>query len=253
MKKMLALGLSLSLLFLGCAPAVNTQETTQPSQEPTQETVDLTGKKLIALTFDDGPNEFVMPAIMDVRKKHNATATFFLIGRLINNATAKVVKNAWDLGFEIANHGQNHVHMENMTADEVRQEFETVQAKVEEITGQRPKFFRPPFLSASDTMYHTIDLPMVGGFSCQDWKEETTVQMRIDSVLKNACDGGVILLHCSSSDGGSVYNIKALDTLIPALREQGYEFVTLSQLFAIKGVTPVPHEQKIYKIVGESS
>jgi len=245
MKRILAVLLSTILTLSGCSSSLSTSE-----PENTASTTALKDKKLIALTFDDGPNESVMPMILDVLEQYDVPATFFLIGRLINETNAHVVKRAYDMGCEIANHSYSHEKMGEMSESEIQEQINKVQDAVVAITGEAPKCFRPPFLNTSEAMYNTISMPFISGFSFGDWKAEVTVQERIDGVLGAAKDGAVILLHCSSSDGGSMYNPIALKTIIPSLIEEGYGFVTVSQLFELRDVTHDSQKHNMYKIIG---
>ncbi len=78
--------------------------------------------KLLALAFDDGPNTTATNAVLDVLEQYNAKATFFVIGTNINDETAKSVKQAYDMGMEIANHSKTHNSMTEMTPDEIKAE-----------------------------------------------------------------------------------------------------------------------------------
>jgi len=230
MKRLLSIALLTALVASGCSAPLTSTESTTPAN---------TEKKQIALRFDDGPNESVMPMILDILEQYNVPATFFLIGNFINESNAHVVKRAYDMGCEIANHSYSHTHMREMSESEILKEVNTVQDQVEAIIGERPKYFAAPFGEYSDTMLEKIDLVLIGSKSkgCADYKMDVSVQQRIDSVLEIADDGVVFVLHCHRDDG-SMYNIPALKVIIPTLLEQGYEFVTISQMFERQGVTP---------------
>ncbi len=104
--------------------------------------------KLLALAFDDGPNTTTTNAVLDVLEQYNAKATFFVIGTNINDETAKSVKRAYDMGMEIANHSKTHNSMTEMTPDEIKTEIDYVDEKVEAITGEKTKCFRPPLMNS---------------------------------------------------------------------------------------------------------
>ena len=200
--------------------------------------------KVIALTFDDGPNTTTTREVLEMLKKHGVVATFFLIGDNINDESAKVVKYAHDLGCEINNHSKTHSYMSGMTAEEVKAEFGYVDERVYEITGEHTRFFRPPYIDVGDVMWENIDVPFISGIGCNDWDDNVTADRRVKVILKKAEDGSIILLH--DAEGNSM-TVEALDTLIPELKAQGYKFVTLSELFEEKGIEPV--SQKIYSNV----
>ena len=104
--------------------------------------------KYIALTFDDGPNATTTNDVIDKLEKYDIVASFFLIGNNINDESAKAVKRAYDLGCEINNHSRTHSNMTELSAEDIRAEFEYTDEKVYEITGEHTKFFRPPYISS---------------------------------------------------------------------------------------------------------
>ncbi len=191
--------------------------------------------KLIALTFDDGPNTTTTNDVLDILEEYDAKASFFLIGDNINAESAVSVKRAFDMGMEIDNHSKTHSNMSKMSAEELNEEISYVDEKVKEITGEPTKFFRPPFIDVSQGMYDAIDLPFICGIDCQDYMANVTAQERADYILNGAKDGVIVLLHDAA---GNQQTVDALKIVIPKLVEQGYEFVTLTELFERQGETP---------------
>ena len=204
-------------------PAVQAEETTT---------------KLIALTFDDGPNTTTTNDVLDVLAQYNAKASFFLIGSNISEESAVSVKRAYDMGMEIDNHSKTHGNMSKMSAEEIQEEIAYVDEKVKEITGEPTKFFRPPFIDVSDSLYDAIDLPFICGIDCQDYMENVTAQERAEYILNGAKDGVIVLLHDAA---GNQQTVEALKIVMPQLVEQGYEFVTLTELFERQGEVPKDH------------
>lgn len=204
--------------------------------------------KYIAITFDDGPNNSTTCDVLDVLEEYNARATFFLIGNNITDATSASVKRAYDMGCEIANHSQTHSYMNQMSTDEIAEEMNSTNQLIYDIIGEYPAFFRPPYIAVNDTMFQTIDVPFVCGYGCNDWDNSVEIQERIDSVLSQAKDGGIILLHDSN---GNFKTVEALKTIIPELQSQGYALVTLSQLFEVKGITPI-QDNVLYNFVEQT-
>lgn len=195
--------------------------------------------KVVALTFDDGPNTTTTYEVLEVLKKHDVVASFFLVGNNINDESAKAVKYAYDLGCEIDNHSKTHGYMNEMSAEECAAEVKYVDDKVYEITGEHTKFFRPPYLAICDQMWDYIDIPFIAGVGCDDWNPKVTTERRVAYIEKKAQNGGldgcVILMHDAA---GNDQTVAAIDEIIPALKEMGYRFVTVSELFAEKGVAP---------------
>ena len=190
---------------------------------------------IIALTFDDGPNTVITPLVLDLLEEHGIVATFFLIAQNITPESAEVVCRAVSMGCEIENHSVTHGFMNQMTAEEIRSEVQTCTDRITEITGRKPQFFRPPFIAVNKTLYDNVDLTFICGVGCEDWVPEVTAEERAKRVLANAADGQIVLLHDMQ---WNVNTVEALKTVIPELKARGYEFATVSQLFAKKNVTP---------------
>ncbi|MGN0650631.1 MAG: polysaccharide deacetylase family protein [Oscillospiraceae bacterium] len=209
--------------------AATTPEESVPEEEEMQE------EKLIALTFDDGPNTTTTMEVLDKLEKYGITGTFFLVGNNINEESAKSVKRAYDMGCEIENHSKTHSYMNRMTAEEVLDEYNYVDEYVVEITGEHTKFFRPPYIAVSDAMHDALEAPFISGYGANDWDDRIPAERRANMVLKQAKDGAIILLH--DAEGNSL-TVEALDIIIPELLAQNYRFVRLDELFELSGVTP---------------
>lgn len=203
--------------------------------------------KLVALTFDDGPNTTTTKEVLDVLQKHGVVATFFLIGVNINSQSAAQVKRAADMGCEIANHSRTHSNMTSMTEEEIKAEFDYVDDKVFEITGKRTAFFRPPYIAVNETMTSAIDAPFICGIGANDWDSSVSVEQRVDAIIGHTVDGTIILLHDAQ---GNSKTVKAIDTIIPTLKSRGFAFVTMTDLFAQARVSPA--RGKIYSNVFQS-
>lgn len=195
----------------------------------------VTERKLIALTFDDGPNTTTTNAVLDLLEQYDARASFFLIGDNINDESAVSVKRAYDMGCEIDNHSKSHSTMTGMSEAELLDEITYVDEWVCDIIGEHTRFFRPPFIAVSQSMYDTIDMPFICGYDCRDFMENVTAAERADAILSSAKDGMIYLLHDAA---GNDQTVEALKTVIPELQAQGYELVTLTELFAGQGETP---------------
>ncbi len=192
-------------------------------------------KKYIALTFDDGPDIEITPPVLDKLSAHGVTGSFFLIGKNITRDTLPIARDTFDRGFEIENHSLNHYYMDKLSPDEIRYEIAKNEELLMDITGRPSSFFRPPYLAVSSDMYENIDLCFIGGLHCEDWDFDVSAEERAERTIENACDGAIILLHDLEKNYPTV---EALDTIIPALKEKGFEFVTVSELFKIKGIDP---------------
>ncbi len=192
-------------------------------------------KKLIALTFDDGPNTVTTPLVLEKLKEYGVTASFFLIADRITDESAKIAHEAFLMGCEINNHSKTHSDMTKLTREEVVAELEYTTEKIIEITGKAPRFFRPPFILYNQTMFDATDMTFICGVGAMDWVPEVTSADRAERILGSVKHGDVILLHDME---GNQNTVDALDTIIPELLKNGYIFVTVSDLFDKLAISP---------------
>lgn len=227
------------------APTTEIAATTTSPVEKIEYEID-PSKSVIALTFDDGPNTTTTKQILDLLQEHQIKASFFVIGNNINDASGEIMKLAFDMGHEINNHSTTHSYMNNMTAEDIIAEIKTTDDKVKEITGESTKFFRPPYIATSQMMYESIDMPFICGLGCNDWDPAVTIEKRIESIVSQAKDGAIILLHDAE---GNIQTVAALKQIIPQLKEQGYQFVTVSELFEAKGISISADDTTLYSVL----
>lgn len=224
---------------------VDSEEVTEQVVKKIEYEIDPT-KPVIALTFDDGPNTTTTKQVLEVLEKYGVKASFFVIGNNINEDSGKVMKLAYDYGHEINNHSQTHSYMTKMTTEEIQAEIAYVDELVEKYTGEKTKYFRPPYISVNSTLHDAIDIPFICGVGCNDWDPSVTVDERVEKTIEQVKDGTIILLH----DGeGNSQTVEALDQIIPKLLEEGYQFATVSELFEAKGVYVHPLDTKMFTYV----
>ena len=201
--------------------------------------------KLIALTFDDGPNTEITPQVLDLLEEHGIVASFFLIADSITPESAEMVRRARAMGCEINNHSRTHGFMDKMPPEQIRREIDFCTERIVELTGERPRFFRPPYIAVNQTLFDQIpELTFICGVGCEDWVLQVPAEERAERVLADAKDGNIVLLHDMP---GNVNTVEALKTIIPELKRRGFRFVTCGQLFDEKGITP--HHDWLYSNV----
>ena len=191
-------------------------------------------EKIVALTFDDGPDEVFTPQILDILKKYDVKATFFLIGEKVPY-NKKIVKREKEEGHEIGNHTFTHINASKKNYEEIEEEITKTQQVIKEVTGEYPTLFRPPYRALSRDLCKIVkeknmNIVLWSNIDVRDWSNPGVNNMvnTIDSQVEN---GNIIILH----DYNTVRNnksqtIQALEIVIPKLKEKGYRFVTISEL-----------------------
>lgn len=196
---------------------------------------------IIALTFDDGPSPDYTPLILDVLKKHDVKATFFLVGKHIKKYP-DVARRIVEEGHEIGNHTYSHRDLVPSTRRKLEKEILENNKVIEEYLGVSTNLFRPPRGIFSEAVRNFIVrnglILVLWSVSGIDWAK-TPATLIAKRILRYAHPGAIILLHDSGalirSEGHSRLNTaKALDMVIPALKEKGYRFVTISELMNTK-------------------
>ena len=190
--------------------------------------------KFIALSFDDGPSLTTMQ-MLDVMEQYDARASFFIVGSRINEQSAEAMHRAVKMGCDIENHSLTHCHLPQLSAEEQQEEGARTTSLIEQYTGRTPQFFRAPYLDADETTHSVVPQPFIGGIGPSDWNKDVTVEQRVEGYLKAADDGVIFLMHDFEGNGATA---EALKTILPRLKAEGYGFVTVAELFAVKGVIP---------------
>ena len=191
--------------------------------------------KYLALTFDDGPDRVITPKVLDILEKHQVTGSFFLIGKNITEDTEDIVRRTVEMGFETENHSYSHVYMDKLSPQEIKEDVEKSEEIICRITGRKTKFFRPPYLAVSEEMYDNIDRCFIGGLHCEDWDDGISAAERADRIVGQAIDGAIILLHDMKDNEATV---EALDMMIPGLKDRGFDFVTVEEMFRKRKIDP---------------
>lgn len=196
-----------------------------------------TDHKVIALTFDDGPDPTNTKALLEVLKKHKSQATFFVLGNRAEKYP-DLLKEMAEAGHEIANHSYSHADFNGKSDEFILEEIKKTNAIIKGITGQNPKFFRPPGGYLSHAM---VDLTQeqhltIGYWTWQqdskDWREGISGEQIAKHILNHLQPGQIVVLHDGASNG--MQTAKAMDILIPQLKKSGYKCVTLSRLLELE-------------------
>ncbi len=195
--------------------------------------------KQIVVTFDDGPDPDWTPKILDVLKKQNVPATFFVIG-LNAESFPDLIKRAYNEGHLLGNHTYSHPNIATVSQERLRVELNFTQRLIEHNTGHATALFRPPYNADSEPTTaeevapiwqaeNNFHYTMVGErIDPQDWRPGVTAEEIIDEVMAEKNNGHILLLHDGGGDRSAT--LAALPILISRLRSQGYQFVNLDAL-----------------------
>ena len=194
----------------------------------------LEGKKIVALTFDDGPSAETTPRLLDVLYQKDAVATFFMLGSRARHNPDIVLRAVKD-GHEVASHTMYHQNLARIPAGAIADDVNEAQAVFREILGQSASLSRPPYGNINDHVRAHIGTPMIlWSVDTLDWKHRNTESI-MGYTLDQVYDGAIILMHDIHPT-----SVDAVPTLIDTLRADGYEFATISELIAKRNITLVP-------------
>jgi len=195
-----------------------------------------TGEKVLYLTFDAGYENGCTEKILDVLKKHQVSAAFFLVGNYIEK-NADLVRRMGEEGHIVANHTMHHYDMSKLSDKTAfAKELTDLENLYKETTGKdMPKYYRPPqgiyseenLRMAQELGYKTV----FWSLAYVDWNNDAqpTAQEAFSKLLPRTHDGAVVLLHSTSKT-----NAEVLDQLLTKWKEMGYRFGTMEELFADK-------------------
>ncbi|BFT74451.1 hypothetical protein PAENIP36_58930 [Paenibacillus sp. P36] len=189
----------------------------------------------VALTFDDGPDEKYTPLILDILKKEQVKATFFVVGEHAKEHP-KMLKRVVDEGHVIGNHSWDHVNLSDATADKIEGEIGSTDDMIKQITGVTPTLFRAPYGAVSPQV---LNASMKSGHQVIGWSVDTldwdgkSVPQILSNVRKEVGPGAIILQHFAGGKHGKLGNtVEALPQIISYLRQKGYTLVTVPELLA---------------------
>ncbi len=199
--------------------------------------------KLVAFTFDDAPcypnaENNNTTKIIDALNKYEGAGTLFCVGKRMDTAHDgnKLLRYALEANFELGNHGYSHVYIGRADEDTAWQEVMGVIGVMEEYLGVTPKWFRPAYSSFNLKVAQVTTeagTPIIGGdvAGIADYDAATTSTMVEEFVLERVKDGSIVWLHSQAAATAG-----AMENVCKTLYDQGYRFVTLSELFEFKGV-----------------
>ena len=191
-------------------------------------------EKKVALTFDDGPHPRYTHRILEILKKYDVRATFFVLGVNVDNypdAFCEIVVS----GCEIGNHTYSHKNVSDMSEADICCELEKTEAAIARHTSVKPKVLRPPQGAYGESLLNAVadreyDI-ILWSIDTKDWDHNPPDRI-YEKVMKSLDNGDIILMHDYVSSGNTT--ILALEKMIPQMIALGYEFVTVSELISEK-------------------
>ncbi len=203
-----------------------------------------TTQKVVAITFDDGPHYKTTAKILDVLREKHVRATFFILGENAKNSPQLLAQELAD-EHEIGNHSYSHKHLNHLSKDKIEEEISMAEKEIMTIA-PKPIVFRPPgglfnqtVLEAAQEKGYTTVLWTIDP---RDWARPPMQQV-VNQILQHTEPGSIILMH----DGQyPLPTPEAIVYVIDNLRQQGYEFVTVSELLQYSETSEVKHSFSFY-------
>lgn len=184
---------------------------------------------VIALTFDDGPYPKVTGHILDVLEKNGVCATFFVLGSRIEGHEDMLTRMD-ELGCEIGNHSFSHADLTRLSKADCQRELSDTDAEIRRVTGHEASVVRPPYGYYNKTVMSAAERPLIlWTVDTNDWRGKAPGEIA-DYVIQQAKEGSVILMHDQQTQTAD-----AMEMIIPTLIEEGFRFVTVSELIRFTG------------------
>jgi peptidoglycan/xylan/chitin deacetylase (PgdA/CDA1 family) len=210
------------------APAPEELSPTSPVVSPS-EAEPLKDRKLVALTFDDGPSAVTTPRLLDILGEQEVKATFFVLGSRVKRYP-EVVKRAAAAGHQVGSHTMNHKNLAKLSADAGAAEINNAATALREVLGTAPTLMRPPYGEVNETVKRLAGTPLIlWSVDPQDWKYRNTDTV-YQNVVSKTRDGSIVLMH-------DIYatTVEAAERIVVELKRVGYTFVMVDELIGARG------------------
>ncbi|MBW7474854.1 polysaccharide deacetylase family protein [Paenibacillus oenotherae] len=191
------------------------------------------GSKLVALTFDDGPDKKYTTAILDILREKDVKATFFTVGIQVKkypDILQRIVKDGHALG----NHSYHHHDLSKLDSRMIKEEIKWTDTLIQEAVGFVPRLVRAPYGAVSPLVKNIMkdnERELIGwSVDTRDWAGESVAKMRAN-VNKNTKPGGIVLMHSFGSKHLK-NTVELLPLIIEDLSKKGYTFVTVDELLS---------------------
>ena len=193
-----------------------------------------TEEKAVAFTFDDGPHPLYTKQLLDIFRKVNGKATFFMIGQEIE-AFEDIAKEVHAAGHEIANHTYSHPDLTKIAPEEAGEEIKRTDEIIRRVTGQSPTNFRPPYFAVNEEILSLAGKFGYRSIGCVNGEAKDWEQPGVDFILERtraACKtGSIFIFH--DGYGEREQTIEAVRVMVGELAADGYRFLTVSELLRL--------------------
>lgn len=199
---------------------------------------------VVAITFDDGPDPRFTPEILKILDEEEVKATFFMVGKHAEKYP-QLARQVAAAGHEIGNHTYSHANLLRAPQGRITAEIKHGEEAILHATGQRPSLFRPPrglyeskLMKETKTGGYTV---VLWSLSSVDWLEMRPIDIS-SKILQNVAPGDIILFHDSGNliraEGGErLPTVRSLKAVLEGLKEQGYDFVTVTEMLVLSGLS----------------
>ena len=182
-----------------------------------------TSKKLVAITFDDGPGPYTNQ-LVDILKDNKARATFFMLGSNLKNYRSTVL-NVYNNGNEIGYHSYAHKNFKRQDLATIKEEFALSNEILKSITGTTFNLVRPPYGAINEEIKNALDATFIlWNVDTEDWRYKDSEYL-LNYVLEHINEGNIILFHDIHKT-----SVAAIEKILPVLYVEGYQLVTVSEL-----------------------
>ncbi len=186
-------------------------------------------RKMVALTFDDGPGKYTMQ-LLECLEENDARATFFMVGTNAAQYPDEIKKMA-EIGCELGNHSYDHPQLTSLSEDQVKNQFQSTDDLIAQACGSPATVARTPYGAQDETILGWIGKPcFMWNIDTLDWST-MNADSTYNTTMENVTDGDIVLMHDIHQP-----SVEAAIRLIPALIEEGYKLVTVSELAKAKGI-----------------
>lgn len=189
-----------------------------------------TTQKIVALTFDDGPDPLYTSRVLDLLQKYHIPATFFLVGKNVQKYP-QLVKREIENGHTIGSHTFSHPHLNTLSVEQIRSQLDKTDRMIETISGKKPSFFRSPYEELNENILRVSHLEhkqIILSTITLEHALAKTPKAKAERVIRMIFPGAIILAHDGRLNRHST--VEALPYLIQGLQAKGYRFVSLKEL-----------------------